>query len=601
MVAEEVPLWERRFRAPSVGFPSWGREAPERLALTSNESGASQVYAWDRVSGSRRQVTDDAIGVPGGAVTPDGEHVLWFHDATGDEVGQWVVEPFGGDASGRRNLVEGVPDAWSAGLSLGEGIVAVGTADDDGFTVWVGEGEGQAARKLHSHAEMVDVAGLSRDARLLALEHAEHGDTIHPAVRLVDPRTGEVVGEQWDGEGLGLSVAGWSRLAGDQRLALVHEREGKDRPAVWDLGTGERRDLAVDLPGDVSVAGWYPDGSALLLVHEFEGRDQLYRLDLGTEALTSIEHPAGTISGAAVRPDGEVWYRTSSGAAPSRTLAATDQRVVVTALSGSPAPGGQPFESWRFMNPAGQSVHGFLAQPGGGVDAPYPVVMLVHGGPTWAYSDSFMADVQAWVDHGFAVAMVNYRGSTGYGVAWRDALIGNPGFPEVEDVVAGLDDLVARGIADPGRAVVAGGSWGGYITLLALGREPDRWAAGVAAVPVADYPTAYRDEAPGLQAFDKSLFGGSPDEVGDLYLERSPLTYVDRVRAPVLILAGDNDSRCPIQQVLNYEEALRARGGEVDIYRFDAGHGSMVIDERVRQMAAELRFALDRVSTSTSS
>jgi len=607
--APDVPAWEQRFRAPTVGFPSWARDSPERLVLTSNESGASQVYAWDRATGMRRQVTDDPIGVPGGGVTPDGEHVLWFHDATGDEVGQWVVEPFAGGRPERRNLVEGVPDAWSAGLALaGDGLVVVGTADGDGFTVWVAEGGtggdgGGPARRLHSHPDMVDVAGLSRDGRLLALQHAEHGDNIHLAVRVVDPLTGEVAGEQWDGEGLGLSVAGWSRLPGDQRLAMVHEREGKDRPAVWDLLTGVRRDVPVDLPGDVSVAGWYPDGSALLLVHEFEGRDQLYRLDLSAEALTAIEHPAGTISGAVVRPDGEVWYRLSSGEAPARTMDATDGRVIVAAPAGAgalPAPGGRPYESWRFDNPAGQSVHGFVATPAGSA-GPHPVVMLVHGGPTWAYSDSFMPDVQAWVDHGFAVAMVNYRGSTGYGVPWRDALIGDPGFPEVEDVVAGLDDLVARGVADGRRAVVAGGSWGGYITLLALGREPDRWAAGVAAVPVADYPTAYRDEAPSLQAFDRSLFGGSPDELGDRYVERSPLTYVDRVRAPVLILAGDNDTRCPIQQVLNYVDALAARGGAVELYRFDAGHGSMVIDERVRQMAAELRFVLDRVSTSMSS
>jgi dipeptidyl aminopeptidase/acylaminoacyl peptidase len=84
--------------------------------------------------------------------------------------------------------------------------------------------------------------------------------------------------------------------------------------------------------------------------------------------------------------------------------------------------------------------------------------------------------------------------------------------------------------------------------------------------------------------------------MGDLYVERSPLTYVDRVTAPVLIIAGDNDSRCPIQQVMNYVEALQARGGTVEIYRFDAGHGSMVIDERVRQMRAELDFLVPRLS-----
>ena len=100
---------------------------------------------------------------------------------------------------------------------------------------------------------------------------------------------------------------------------------------------------------------------------------------------------------------------------------------------------------------------------------------------------------------------------------------------------------------------------------------------------------------PGLQAFDRTLFGGSPDEVGDLYVERSPLTYVDRVRAPVLVIAGDNDSRCPLQQVLNYVDALKGAGGTVELYRFDAGHGSMVIDERVRQMRAELDFLLPRL------
>ncbi len=585
------PDWEKRFRAPSIGFPHWAREAPDRLAVASNESGAWQVYAWDRATGGRRQVTDDPIGVPDGSMTPDGERILWFHDATGDEVGQWTVEPFAGGV--RRPLVEGVSDAWSAGLALGDELTVVGTADDDGYAVWVSDGRAPAG-VLHRHPELVEVAGLSRDGSALALQHAEHGDNIHLAVRVADPRTGATVAEQWDGEGLGLSVAGWSRVPGDQRLALVHEREGKDRPAVWDVATGQRRDLPVELPGDVSVAGWWPDGRALLVVHEHEGRDELYRLDLTTEALMRIEHPLGSISGAAVRPNGQVWYRVASGAEPPTIRGARDKKQIVLAPPGERPPKGQPFTSWRFTNPHGESVHGFYVTPAAG-DRPYPVVMLVHGGPTWAYSDTFMPDVQAWVDHGFAVAMVNYRGSTGYGVAFRDALIGNPGFPEVEDVVAGLDDLVAAGVADPARAVIAGGSWGGYITLLALGRAPQRWAAAAAAVPVADYPTAYRDEAPTLQSFDRTLFGGSVDEVGELYAERSPLTFVDQVRAPVLILAGDNDTRCPLQQVLNYVDALKARGGTVELYRFDAGHGSMVIDERVRQMAAELRFVLGHV------
>ena len=92
----EVPIWEQRFRAPTVGFPHWARNAPHRMAVASNESGAWQVYAFDRASGSRRRVTDDPIGVADGVVTPDGELIVWFHDLTGDEVGQWLAEPFAG-------------------------------------------------------------------------------------------------------------------------------------------------------------------------------------------------------------------------------------------------------------------------------------------------------------------------------------------------------------------------------------------------------------------------------------------------------------------------------------------------------------------------
>jgi dipeptidyl aminopeptidase/acylaminoacyl peptidase len=365
---------------------------------------------------------------------------------------------------------------------------------------------------------------------------------------------------------------------------------------VWDLRTGERTDLPLDVPGDVAVAGWWPDGSALLLLHEHDGRSELLHCDPAApapHAARRVRHPDGTIMGAGVRPDGQVWYRVSSGAQAASIRNDRDEREEVIAPDGERAPDGRPYRSFRFANPRGDEVHGFLAAPT--EPGPHPIVMDVHGGPTWQYADEFSPATQAWVDHGYAVAKVNYRGSVGYGTAFRDALIGNPGFPEVEDVVAALDALVADGVADASRAILAGASWGGYITLLGLGLRPDRWAAGLAAVPVADYVAAYEDEAPGLQAFDGALFGGSPDEVPDLYRERSPITYVDRVAAPILILAGDNDTRCPIRQILNYVERLEARGATCEVYRYDAGHGSLVIEERIRQMATQLAFVQDRV------
>jgi len=226
-----------------------------------------------------------------------------------------------------------------------------------------------------------------------------------------------------------------------------------------------------------------------------------------------------------------------------------------------------------------------------------PLVVEVHGGPTAHDVDAFGAYVSAWVDHGYAVVQVNYRGSTGYGSAWRDALDKRVGHIELEDVLAVRDHLVDAGVADPARVVLAGASWGGFLTLLGLGTQPSSWSLGIAGVPVADYVAAYEDEMEGLKAFDRALFGGAPSDVPDKYADSSPITYVEEVRAPVLVLAGENDPRCPIRQIENYLDRLQARGHPHEVYRFDAGHGSLVDDERVRQMRVELAFAARHLGT----
>jgi dipeptidyl aminopeptidase/acylaminoacyl peptidase len=297
--------------------------------------------------------------------------------------------------------------------------------------------------------------------------------------------------------------------------------------------------------------------------------------------------PDGTIEGAGIRPDGELWFAWSDGGTPPEV-----RRSSRTLLRppGEPAPGGVPYSDLEV-----DGVHLFLAEPDAG--RPHPVFFQVHGGPAHHDRDVFSSRVQAWVDHGFAVALVNYRGSTGYGKAWRDALEGNPGFPEVEDVTKVRDHLVAEGIADRGRVILSGGSWGGYVTLLGLGTRPGKWSLGIAAVPVADYVAAFEDEMEPLKAFDRALFGGSPHDVPDLYRERSPITYVEQVNVPVLILAGENDPRCPIRQIDNYLARLNELGTPHEVYRYDAGHGSLVTDETIRQTEVMIAFATKHLGT----
>jgi len=116
-------------------------------------------------------------------------------------------------------------------------------------------------------------------------------------------------------------------------------------------------------------------------------------------------------------------------------------------------------------------------------------------------------------------------------------------------------------------------------------------------VPVADYVAAYEDEMDPLKNYDRALFGATPDESPQLYRERSPITFIEQVRVPVMILAGENDPRCPIRQIENYLGRLEALGKPHEVLRYDAGHGSLRTDERIRQMAAEIDFVARHLGT----
>ncbi len=597
MTASTTPDWERRILAPVVSMPTWSPAAPDRLVYESTESGVWQVHGIDRKTGTRHLVTDHPVGVTDGTMSVDGEQVVYWIDENGDESGRWWAKAFVG--GGAEPFIDGVPHGWNEGMAEAPGVVAVGISDREGFAIHVSI-DGGPTRELFRSRESLRIggadrggfcrSGLSTDGRLLCLEHSEHGDLLHSALRVVDPRTGAIIGEQLD-EGMALSSACWSPVPGDQRLAITHEREGEERPAIWDLTTGERTDLKVDVDGIVEVHDWWPDASALLLVNLFQGRHRLFRYELASGELTPIEAPAGTIFTARVRPDGSVWFRQSQGDRPPRVL--DDRGQEILAPEGDPSPAGRPYTSWHFDNGHGDRVHGFYVTPDG--DGPFPVMMFVHGGPTWLDTDRWSPEVQAYVDAGFAVGMVNYRGSIGYGREWRDVLLGDIGGPELEDVNAGLADLVARGIADPTRAVVAGWSWGGYTTLMELGKHPELWTCGVAGVPVGDYVLSYEDMSPLLQAYDRALLGGTPEEVPELMADRNPINFADQVTAPVLFLIGENDSRCPLRQAMAYVDRLAARDHPHQVYLFGTGHGSNDMDEEVRQIGAILGFLASNV------
>ncbi|MFE9607915.1 S9 family peptidase [Streptomyces sp. NPDC006012] len=584
-----MPDWERRFRAPRVSLPDWAQDAPDRSLFVSNATGTYELYAWDRTTGEQRQATARPNGTTDGLLSPDGAWIWWFDDKDGDEFGVWRRQPFtGGDDE---LATPGLDPSYPAGLALardGRTAVVGRSTDEDGTTIHVAR-EGEAPFELYRHRESAGVGDLSHDGSLIAIEHTEHGDAMHSALRVLRP-DGTTVVELDDSEGgtreLGLEVLGFAPVDGDTRLLIGHQRRGRWEPLVWDVASGEQTDLDLGLPGDVS-ADWYPDGSALLIVHSFEARSELFRHDFAARGLTSIPTPPGSVSGATARPDDSVEFLWSSAAEPSAVRSTTGQ--VVLDPPGMKCPPSVVVEDAWVTGPGGR-IHALIQKPAG-AGGPLPTVFDLHGGPTWHDSDSFAAGPAAWVDHGYAVVRVNYRGSTGYGRAWTDALKHRVGLIELEDVAAVRDWAVSSGLADPARLVLTGASWGGYLTLLGLGTQPDAWTVGIAVVPVADYVTAYEDEMEALKAMDRTLLGGTPEEVPDRFRASSPLTYVDDVKAPVYISAGVNDPRCPIRQIDNYVGRLAARDAVHEVYRYDAGHGSLVVDERIKQVRLELDFA----------
>ncbi len=581
--------WQRRFTAGQMGFPAWSDSAAGHLAFVSNESGSWQAWATDLATGERRRISNEPVGVESVLVAPD-ERVVWWRDDTGDQRGLWVAAPF--DGGEPEALVPDVPRGWTAGISFAGDVVVLGIVTDDDYLAIVAA-PGSAPRIIRTSRKPLGVGrldpqgsgGISADGGLICIRHTDVGDILHHGLMALDAADGTVIAQLADA-GSNMDPVAWSPRHGDDRLLFMSELGAFERPSIWTPRNDEQRELPVDLPGAAIPVGWWPDGSAILVRHEFEGRLELHRLDPESGETTLVADPHGDIEEAAVRPDGQVWFQTSDSVHPPRVMNSDGE--VVLASVGEPPPQGRPYRSFWFENAAGQRVQAFVVTPPG--DGPHPTVMSVHGGPEWHERDAFDAETQAFVDAGYAVALVNYRGSTGYGTAFRRSLIGDPWFPETEDVIAGLDALIAAGFADPERVAFSGWSWGGCLACLNVGLHPERWKAVFAGIPSGDMVAAHYASMPEIQAYDVALYGGTPEEVPDLYRERNPMTYVDRAVAPVLVIAGEQDPQCPVEGITPWVDALRSRGVPVDVHMYPEGHHSNAVDQQVHHMQLILDF-----------
>ncbi|QRY45878.1 S9 family peptidase [Mycolicibacterium boenickei] len=249
----------------------------------------------------------------------------------------------------------------------------------------------------------------------------------------------------------------------------------------------------------------------------------------------------------------------------------------------------------------GLELHSYLTLPVGIQPTDLPMVLLVHGGPWSRDCWGFQPDVQMLANRGYAVLQVNFRGSTGYGKAFTKAAIGEFAGKMHDDLIDAVDWAVKQGYADRDKVAIFGGSYGGYASLVGVTFTPDVFAAAIDYVGIsslANFMRTLPNVARPFLATNWHLYVGDhndPVQEADM-LARSPITKVDQIRTPLLVVQGANDSRVVQAESDNLVEALRKRGIEVEyMVKEDEGHGFLNPDNQIDMYHAVERFLAEHL------
>ncbi|MEP0873172.1 prolyl oligopeptidase family serine peptidase [Trichocoleus desertorum AS-A10] len=593
-LSENAP-WKQRFRASTTIAIEIAAANPGRGLVCSDQSGLYQLYTWDLVEDRIQQLTNHSTGISRGRIAANGNFIYYLDDQKGNELGHYVRVPFeGGKAV---DITPAFPPYAGNGIteSPNGDLLGLVITDRQGFHCYLLDktpsGELNSPNLLWESTARAFVPKFSQDSRLAAIATNQRSGQNAFNVLVLDTANGKVIGELWQSES-SVQPIRFSPHINDQRLLVSTDVSGFERPLLWHPVTGEQQTLAIEaLEGNIAAWDWSIQDE-ILLCQTFQAQEYLYLLNLHTGELKSICPKSGTFSGGQCLPNGNVIVSFTNSSYRTRTLEIepkvppdiTQARLPIESI-----PVSEPWRSVTFPSTDGTLIQAWLALPSS--EPPYPTILHVHGGPTSVVTDCFSANTQAWLDHGYAWLSVNYRGSVTFGKAFERAIWENLGNLEVEDMVAARNWLLQAGLAEPHRILVIGGSYGGYLTLQALGKYPDLWAGGMAEVAIADWFLMYEDQAETLRACQRSLFGGTPDEKLEAHQTASPITYAEHVKAPILVIQGRNDTRCPARQMEAYEAKLKSLGKSIQIHWFDAGHGSKATEQQIEHQALQLQFA----------
>ena len=581
--ARPIPIDDLYFTR-SVTSASWSPDGKEIL-FTTDISGRSNLWKVNADGGWPIQLTQSDERQYSGTWSPDGKWILFQQDSSGNELWDiFAIPSEGGEAINLTNTAEIREEnpRWSP-----DGKTVALNHKPKEATVYNVALMDWPTRKvtLLTHEStpnhLWQSVAWSSDGKILYANRVEVSFT-DADVYAIDVASGQTTNLT---EHTGKTLNTASSLSRDGKTLLItsNQKGGYQNVALLDLAS-KKLTWVTDTRWEASGGDFSPDGRRFTYAINADGRADVFMGETATLKSEKIPIGGGVNSFGAFptsfSPSGDrvllshessvepvdFWiYNFSSRTAKQLTYSA------IASLNSAPRP---PSQIVSYKSFDGKTISALLWIPFNlKRDGSNPALVLPHGGPTGQSQDYWSPRIAAFVSRGYICIAPNVRGSTGYGIEFQKANYKDLGGGDLQDEVYGAKFLEATGYVNPKKIGITGGSYGGFMTLMAIGRTPDVWAAGVELFGIINWMTMLDHEDAMLQEYEKSLLG---DPVKDraAYDTASPITYIHNVKAPLLVLQGNNDPRVPKEEAEQVVESLKKDEKTVDAHYYpNEGHG----------------------------
>ena len=598
---------EKLYMTRAIGSSAWSPDG-KTIAFISNISGRNNLWLVPAEGGWPTQLTVSDQRQTAPAWSPDGKWIAYMSDYDGDE--QWdifLVSPNTGQVvnlTNTREIAEESP-TWSPDGRYLAYMVKPKTSSI--FEIDVYDTLMRETRHLTSGTakDKLNFSPIwSRDGKWIVYTQQQAkgtdsnifvGEVASGKSTLLTPHQGEQ-----------LYSANDFSPDGKQVLITANAANGYDNVGLLDVASKKITWLTQD-KWEIGGGSFSPDGKSITWTANVDGNTDIYLHDIASGKTTSLPLPKGVnqVGGAEsgfTRDGSRLLYYHNGANAPNDvwvySLADGKSRQITHALvAGVRAE--DMVEPFLVHYPSRDGKWTISAL----VYVPYnlprqavsPAIVYVHGGPTSQTVNSFSRIIQYMANQGYIVIAPNYRGSTGYGKEFQQANLFDMGGGDLQDVLAAADWIKQTGYVDPKKLILMGGSYGGYMTMMGVTKAPEVWAAGVPIVPFVNWFTEIQNEDPVLQQSDLATMGDLVKNKA-LFEDRSPINFIDRVKAPLLLLAGGHDPRCPKTESQQVVDAIKKRGGVVEYKVYEnEGHGFARVENQIDAYKRVAEFLKARV------